>query len=274
MPRYALAVEYDGSEFLGWQSQTHGPTLQQTLERALSAIAVAPITVVCAGRTDSGVHATGQIVHFDSPVARAPRAWMLGSNSFLPKAMAVRWAGQVDADFHARYSALSREYLYRLLNRQARPALLQRTLSWERAPLDLQAMQQAAACLVGEHDFSSFRTIACQARSPRRRLDFLRIERVAEVLEFRVQANAFVHHMVRNLVGSLIMVGRGERSVAWLADVLAMRDRAEAGPTAPPNGLLFLGPRYAARWGLPAEFAADPALEAWLPLHLREPHFQ
>ena len=265
MPRYALAVEYDGTGYDGWQSQAVGITLQQSLQKALSVVANTSIVVNCAGRTDAGVHASGQVVHFDSPVARSARAWMLGTNSNLPASMSVHWAGEVADDFHARYSALAREYCYSLLNRQARPGLGARTLAWERKPLDVSAMQEAANSLLGQQDFTSFRTVACQAKRPWRRLDRLDIERDGNVLNFRVQANAFLHHMVRNLVGSLLVVGRCEQKPEWIRAVLAAKDRALAGATAPAGGLVFIGPKYPASAGLPAAFCAAPELELWDP---------
>ncbi len=265
MPRYALAVEYDGTDYDGWQSQAVGVTLQQSLQKALSVVANCAIVVNCAGRTDAGVHASGQVVHFDSPVIRSARAWMLGTNSNLPSSMAVHWAGEVADDFHARYSALAREYCYSLLNRQARPGLSARTLAWERKPLDVSAMQEAANLLLGQQDFTSFRTVACQAKRPWRRLDRLDIERDGNVLNFRVQANAFLHHMVRNLVGSLLVVGRCEQKPEWIRAVLAAKDRALAGATAPAGGLVFIGPKYPTSAGLPAAFCAAPELELWDP---------
>ena len=265
MPRYALAVEYDGTEYDGWQAQAVGVTLQQSLQKALSVVANSAIVVNCAGRTDAGVHASGPVVHFDSPVERSARAWMLGTNSNLPDSMAVHWAGQVADDFHARYSALAREYCYSLLNRQARPGLNARILAWERKPLDVPAMQEAANSLLGQQDFTSFRTVACQAKRPWRRLDRLDIERDGNVLNFRVQANAFLHHMVRNLVGSLLVVGRGEQKPEWIRAVLAAKDRALAGATAPAGGLVFIGPKYPAAAGLPEAFSAAAELELWDP---------
>jgi tRNA pseudouridine38-40 synthase len=269
MPRYAIAVEYDGHEYLGWQAQKLGPTLQATLEAALSHVANTPITVVCSGRTDAGVHGLGQIVHFDSPIARDERAWTLGGNSNLPKSMAIRWCQQVDPEFHARYSALARVYRYSLINRPARAALFRRTVAWEQRKLDLSAMQQAAAMLVGEHDFTSFRTVACQAKRPWRRLDTLDVSADGEHFHFLVQANAFLHHMVRNLVGSLLVVGRGEQPPEWIEGVLKGLDRTLAGATAPAEGLVFLGPKYPARFGLPADWVAARELELWIPPHMR-----
>ena len=261
LTRYALGIEYDGSEFFGWQrlskpgepERPGEPTVQVAVERALTFVAGTPLTVICAGRTDSGVHAAGQVVHFDSPVQRDVRGWVLGTSTQLPPSVCVRWCQPVAADFHARYAARARRYRYRLLNRPVRPALHRQYLSWERRPLDADAMHRAAQVLLGEHDFSAFRTIHCQAPHARRDLHDITVRREGDVVEIEVQANAFLHHMVRNIVGSLLMIGRGERPEAWLGELLAGLDRAVAGPTAPSAGLVFLGPRYPAQWRLPAE---------------------
>lgn len=270
MPRYALAVEYDGTEYCGWQNQAHALALQQCVERALSTVANHPIEVVCAGRTDAGVHASGQIVHFDSPALRDARGWVLGANANLPKSISAYWAAQVPDTFHARYSALAREYRYSLLNRSARPGLNGRFLAWERVPLDLASMQAAASYLIGEHDFTSFRTVACQAKRPWRRLDRLAISQHDQIISFSIQANAFLHHMVRNIVGSLMVVGRGVQAPEWIAQVLAARDRRMAGATAPAGGLEFIGPKYPAALGFPERFRAETALEQWDPRSVHE----
>lgn len=259
--RYAMGIEYDGSEFCGWQrlnkpdlpEKRREPTAQATLERALGFVAGQPIMTVCAGRTDSGVHAACQVVHFDSPVRRDPRGWMLGTTSRLPAAVCVRWCVPVPDDFHARFSARARRYRYRLLNRPVRPALQRQYLGWERRGLDADAMHRAAQSLLGQHDFSAFRTAQCQAPHARRDLQALTVRRAGELVEIEVQANAFLHHMVRNIVGSLLLVGCGERPEAWIAELLAAGDRTLAGPTAPSAGLVFLGPRYPAQWQLPHE---------------------
>lgn len=261
LTRYALGIEYDGSEFAGWQRLTkpdqpekrHEPTVQAALEKALSFVAGRPIEVVCAGRTDSGVHAACQVVHFDSPVLREPRGWVLGTTSRLPSSVCVRWCVPVAADFHARFAARARRYRYRLLNRPVRPALERQYLSWERRPLDADAMHRAAQALVGHHDFSSFRTVHCQAPHARRDLQHIEVRREGDVVQIEVQANAFLHHMVRNIVGSLLLVGHGEQPESWIGAVLAAHDRGRAGPTAPSAGLVFLGPRYPAEWKLPDE---------------------
>lgn len=253
--RYALGVEYDGADFQGWQQlgRSGPPSVQAVLEKALSSVADAPVSVVCAGRTDAGVHAECQVVHFDSDAPRDPRAWTLGTTGRLPPSVCVRWCVPVADDFNARFSARARRYRYRLVNRPVRPALYRHTMAWERRPLDVDAMHRAAQALVGEHDFSAFRTVHCQARHARRELQEIVVRRQGEVVEFEVQANAFLHHMVRNIVGSLLEVGAGARPEHWIAEVLAGRDRTLAGPTAPPRGLVFLRPLYPPEWGLPAE---------------------
>ena len=253
MPRYALGVEYDGTDYLGWQTQQQEPTLQVTLERALSFVAAQPVAVTCAGRTDTGVHALGQVVHFDCAVERPERAWVLGSNSRLPDSMAVRWSRVVTDAFHARYGARRRSYRYRVTGRPTRPALDARYAVWVREALDVAAMRAAIPALVGEHDFTSFRTVACQARSPVRTIHRIELVQQDGYLDFHFEANAFLHHMIRNLVGSLLVVGRGEQSPDWIGRVLALRDRTQAGPTAPAHGLTFMAARYPAEHGLPAE---------------------
>ncbi|MEG0183152.1 MAG: tRNA pseudouridine(38-40) synthase TruA [Stenotrophomonas sp.] len=253
--RYAMGVEYDGSEFKGWQQlgESGRPSVQASLQQALSSVADAPIKVMCAGRTDAGVHGHCQVVHFDTDVVRNLRGWTLGTTTRLPPAIAVRWCQPVADDFHARFSARARRYRYRLLNRQVRPALNRQSLSWERRPLDAALMHAAAQALLGENDFSAFRSVNCEALHARRELQAISVTRDGEVLEVCVQANAFLHHMVRNIVGSLILVGCGDKPVAWLGELLAGKDRTVAGPTAPPQGLVFVGPLYPDNWQLPAE---------------------
>ncbi|WP_460823464.1 tRNA pseudouridine(38-40) synthase TruA [Lysobacter olei] len=256
-----MAIEYDGGEFSGWQRLTKPgepdlrgePTVQAAVEAALSFVAGRQVEVVCAGRTDAGVHASAQVVHFDGPAERDPRGWVLGTTSRLPPAICARWCIPVADDFHARFSARARRYRYSILNRAVRPALRRQYLSWERRPLDADAMHRAAQALLGENDFSAFRTVHCQAPHARRDLQFIAVTRVGDVVEVEVQANAFLHHMVRNIVGSLLVVGCGEQPEAWIGQLLAGRDRTVAGPTAPSAGLVFLGPRYPAECGLPAE---------------------
>ena len=261
--RFALGIEYDGGGFSGWQrlerpgepSKRSEPTVQAALEEALSFVAGHRVDTTCAGRTDAGVHAACQVVHFDTQAQRDPRGWMLGTTSRLPPAVCVLWCVPVADDFHARFSARARRYRYRILNRAVRPALERQYLSWERLPLDADAMHRAAQALVGEHDFSAFRTVHCQAPHARRNLHRLSVRREGEVIEVDIQANAFLHHMVRNIVGSLLPVGRGQAAESWPGELLAGRDRTVAGPTAPPDGLVFVGPLYPARWKLPAMVA-------------------
>jgi tRNA pseudouridine38-40 synthase len=256
--RYALGVEYDGAAHSGWQRLTSSGegedgSLQAALEHALSSVADARIDTICAGRTDAGVHASCQVLHFDSDAERDPRAWTLGTTARLPDALCVRWCVPVADTFHARFSARARRYRYRLINRWVRPALGRQYLAWVRRPLDADAMHRAAQALLGEHDFSSFRTSQCQAPHARRDLQHIAVHRDGDTLQVDVQANAFLHHMVRNIVGSLLEVGAGERPERWIAELLAGRDRKLAGPTAPSAGLVFLGPLYPAEHGLPAE---------------------
>jgi tRNA pseudouridine38-40 synthase len=248
MPRYALKLEYDGSAYVGWQRQDNGPSVQADLEEALGFVAAAPVRAVCAGRTDTGVHAQGQVVHFDSPAQRSPRAWVLGSNSRLPPDVAVLEAQPVPDHFHARYSAMQRHYRYCIHNARARSALLHHRMAWEHRPLDAAAMHAAGQALLGEHDFSAFRGPDCQSRTPMRRLSYIAVHREGEAVLLDISANAFLHHMVRNIAGSLIAVGRGERPADWIAEVLDSRDRRCAGVTAPPQGLYFMRVDY------PAEF--------------------
>lgn len=251
--RFALGIEYDGSAFQGWQRLSHGPSVQAAVESALSFVADHPLEVVCAGRTDSGVHARCQVVHLDTASGRTPFALQQGGNSRLPGSVAILWCQAVSQDFHARYSARARRYRYTILNRRTRAAMQRDYLTWERQPLDAGAMHRAAQALVGEHDFSAFRTVHCQAPHPMRHLHEISVRRDEDRVVVEVQANAFLHHMVRNIVGSLLPVGRGEQPETWVGALLAGRDRVVAGPTAPSSGLVFLGPRYPAQWGLPAE---------------------
>ncbi len=251
--RFALGIEYDGTDFHGWQHLAHAASVQEAVEKALSLVAGHPVAVTCAGRTDAGVHAHCQVVHFDSDAPRSDYAWTMGANTQLPPAVAVRWAQPVAADFNARFSARSRRYCYRIRNRRARPALEARQLGWDRLPLDADAMHAAAQALLGEHDFNAFRSSQCEAQHARRELIEITVTRHGDDVHIEVEANAFLHHMVRNLVGSLLPIGRGERPQDWMGELLAGRDRTRAGPTAPARGLVFVGPRYPAHWGLPAE---------------------
>lgn len=262
MPRYAIGVEYDGGGFRGWQRLTppgvaDEATVQGVLEAALSSVADAPVATVCAGRTDAGVHAQCQVAHFDSEARRDPRAWTLGTSTRLPPAVSAVWCRPVADDFNARFSAVARRYRYRILNRQVRPALARQWLSWHWRPLDADAMHRAAQALVGEHDFGAFRSAECEATHGRRDLQRIAVSREGDVVTIDVQANAFLHHMVRNITGSLLEVGAGARDEAWIAGLLAGRDRRLAGPTAPPTGLVFVGPLYPRACGLPGEVCAD-----------------
>ena len=265
--RYALALEYDGGPFCGFQSQPSGCAVQDMLERALAAIAAAPLRVAAAGRTDAGVHATSQIVHFDAHAQRPLTAWVRGVNAQLPAAVAVLWCREVAEAFHARFAATGRHYTYLLLNRPQRPGLGSGRVGWHHAPLDADAMQDAARRLLGTHDFSSFRAAECQARTPvktLRRLDVTRLEVApdAALLRFDLSADAFLHHMVRNIVGALVEVGAGKRDPAWIDELLGAADRRRGAPTFPPAGLHFVGADYDAGFGLPAtrrDLATDVA---------------
>ena len=249
--RIALGVEYDGSPYCGWQSQAEGLTVQDTLQAALSAIAGEKISVMAAGRTDTGVHGIEQVVHFDTQVERPLQAWVRGVNALLPASIAVRWAHPVSDEFHARFSAQGRSYRYFLLNRSTRTALYAGKVGWFHASLDLAKMQQAAHMVLGLHDFSAFRASQCQAKSPIKTLHQLDIYREGEMLIFDVSADAFLHHMVRNIVGCLVYVGKGKYPEEWMTQVLQSRDRKYAAPTFSPDGLYLRHVKYAAKWGLP-----------------------
>lgn len=249
--RLALGVSYHGGAYQGWQSQASGQTVQDHLERALSQLAAQRITTLCAGRTDAGVHALMQVVHFDTSAERRPVSWVRGTNALLPRDIGVQWAQEVPPSFHCRASALSRRYTYLLLQSPVRPSVDHGRVGWVIHPLEQAAMQDAARHLIGEHDFSSFRAAACQALSPTKTLMHIGISRRGAFWRFEFEANAFLHHMVRNMMGALIAVGQGKHPPDWLAEVLLARSRAVAAPTFPPDGLYFLGPRYESHWGLP-----------------------
>ncbi|WP_353249589.1 tRNA pseudouridine(38-40) synthase TruA [Salinisphaera sp. T31B1] len=254
--RWAACIEYDGSGYHGWQSQPHAASVQDTLETALSRLADAPIRTVCSGRTDAGVHAQGQIVHFDTQAVRRQRAWLLGTNRYLPDDIAVQWVEPVDESFHARFGAVAREYRYWILDRTAPSALWRNRAYHSHVRLDAEAMHAAAQQLVGYHDFSAFRAAACQAKTPWRDLQAISVVRHGDWLRLDVRANAFLHHMVRNIVGSLLPIGRGQHDDQWLADRLAEGDRTQAGMTAPAQGLSLRRVHYPPRFVLP-----QPALE-------------
>lgn len=251
--RIALGIEYDGSAYNGWQSQPHGNTVQDNLQRALSEVAASAVSVVCAGRTDTGVHALAQVVHFDTNSHRPEHAWVRGTNSFLPAAVAVRWARPVPEGFHARFSAFARRYRYVLYNSSVRSALDARRVGWFHAPLALDAMKEAAAFLLGEQDFSSFRSAECQAKSPVKTLHSVSVCRQGDYFYFDFRASAFLHHMVRNMVGSLVYVGKGKYPPEWIGELLAARNRTRAAPTFSPAGLYLAGVHYEPHWRLPGD---------------------
>lgn len=251
MTRWAMGVEYDGTHFCGWQQQPGLRTLEQAFGEAIGQVADRPVSLVCGGRTDAGVHALGQVVHFDTDVQRSARAWVLGTNAHLERKASVSWARPVPDFFHARFSALRRHYRYRILNRAARSALQEGRTAWVQAPLDEGRMHAGGQHLLGEHDFSAFRAAECQSRSPVRRLDALQVRRSGDLVHIDVAANAFLHHMVRNIAGLLIEVGRGLRSPDEVRTLLESRDRRRNAPTADPEGLCLHRIDYPAPFRLP-----------------------
>jgi len=252
MVHVALGIEYDGSAFHGWQRQPGVASVQAVLETALSGIADQPVRLVASGRTDAGVHATGQVVSFKTEVRRPLDAWIRGTNSLTPPSVTVHWAREVADGFHARFSALARRYLYVLLESPQRPAILRSQVTWSRHPLDDDSMHGAAQSLVGEHDFTSFRAAGCQSRSPFRCVHTIAVRRFGSFVAIDVTANAFLHHMVRNIASALTQVGRGERAQTWLAELLLARRRELTGPTARPDGLYLFEVRYPAEFSLPS----------------------
>jgi tRNA pseudouridine38-40 synthase len=250
--RFAALVEYDGTEFAGWQSQAHAAGLQDAVERALAFVAGAPVSATCAGRTDAGVHAVGQVIHFDTEAVRTPRAWVLGANTRLPSTIALQWAGQVAADFHARHSAVRRIYRYYILNSSARSALKRLRSAWIPRPLDAGAMHRAAQTLIGELDFSAFRSVECQSKSCMRRVERIAVHRDGDWVWMEITANAYLHHMVRNIVGTLMDVQREADPERAMQEILESRDRRKAGPTAPASGLYLMTVEYPAHFGIPA----------------------
>jgi tRNA pseudouridine38-40 synthase len=259
--RLALGISYHGAAYQGWQSQPSGRTVQDQLERALSQFAVQPVWTVCAGRTDAGVHALMQVVHFDTGLAREEFSWVRGTNRFLPADIAVQWARHVPDAFHARASATGRRYSYIVLESPVRPSVDAARVGWVFRRLDAIAMREAASCLLGEHDFTSFRASACQAPSPVKTLRLAEITRRGAYWRFNFEADAFLHHMIRNIMGCLLAIGQGQQEPAWMSQVLAARDRDAAAPTFGPEGLYFLGPVYDTSWNLPSQTAAYD----WLP---------
>jgi tRNA pseudouridine38-40 synthase len=251
MGRIALGVEYDGAAVFGWQRQREVPSVQEYLEKALSKVANQPIQVQCAGRTDAGVHATGQVVHFDCDAPRAERAWTLGVNANLPDSVAVTWAQNVNEDFHARFSATHRRYRYIIHNSKMRPAILHHGVTHVHRPLNAEKMHEAAQALLGEQDFTSFRASLCQSKTPFRNVTNVDVYRQGRYVVIDIKANAFLHHMVRNITGSLIEIGAGEQPIEWIKQLLAQKDRSKAASTAKPNGLYLVDVTYPDEHGLP-----------------------
>ena len=249
--RYALGIEYDGKNYCGWQRQNNVITVQEKLEQALSKIANETIEVVCAGRTDTGVNATNQVIHFDTRSVRKDVGWTLGVNTHLPSDIAVTWVKKVDDDFHARFSATARHYRYIIYNNPMRSAILSHGISHCHFPLDEKLMQQGAEHLLGRHDFTSFRTVHCQSHSAVRTIEHCNVTRQAKYIIVDIKANAFLHHMVRNVVGSLMRVGQAQETTSWVKDVLEAKNRCVAGVTAPPEGLYFVGVEYPDKFLIP-----------------------
>ncbi|MEO1888362.1 MAG: tRNA pseudouridine(38-40) synthase TruA [Cycloclasticus sp.] len=261
--KFALGVEYDGSRYHGWQRQKNTPlTVQQEVEKALSVLAAHAVSVTCAGRTDAGVHAFEQVIHFETDKVREMHHWVLGANSNLPADIRIVWIKEVSQDFHARYSATARYYRYEILNRWVKSALYRHHISTIFQPLDSDLMQEAANDLIGVHDFSSFRAHGCQAKSPIKKMHSISIVRSNDKIIIDIIASAFLHHMVRNIVGTLLPVGLSEKPTTWLRDVLDAKDRKEAGATAVPNGLYFKGVYYPKRFGIKAQSAFEPYADA------------
>ena len=259
--KLALGISYQGQAYRGWQSQPGGQTVQDHLERALSQFAATPVRTMCAGRTDAGVHALNQVVHLHAPVPRETESWMRGTNRFLPADIAVQWCRPVADDFHARNSAQGRRYAYLLLESRVRAAIAAGGAGWVFRPLDGGAMREAAAVLIGEHDFSAFRAAECQSPTPVKTLREIHIRRFGAYWRFDFDGNAFLHHMVRNIMGCLVAIGAGQRAPGWMGEVLASRSRSAAAPTFAPDGLYFVGPYYDARFDIPLH---TPPMD-WLP---------
>ena len=249
--RYALCIEYQGTNYRGWQIQKGVVSIQETLEKALSTVANEPVHVVCAGRTDACVNATYQIIHFESHAKRTPRAWVMGTNTKLPDDIAVKWAVEVPENFHARFSAQQRRYRYVILSAPVKPALLAKGVTWTYKALDVDRMNAGAAYLVGEHNFNSYRAVNCQAHSPIREVRELKVYQNGQLIVIDVAANAFLHHMVRNIAGVLMKIGCGEAEPIWAKEVLDAQDRRQGGVTAPPYGLYFVDVHYPDEFGLP-----------------------
>jgi len=259
--RIALGVEYDGSAFCGWQAQKEGvDTVQEAVEAAISQVADERLRVICAGRTDTGVHGAEQVVHFDTTAQRSERSWVFGANANLPKQVCILWASPVSDDFHARFSARKRRYQYVIFNRPVRPTFLAYRTTWEYRPLNETRMQAAANYLVGEHDFNAYRAVGCQAKNPIRTVNYVRVSRRGELVYIDIEANAFLHHMVRNIAGVLMDIGAGKHPPEWARDILETRDRTQGGITAPPYGLYLTGVSYDEEFDLPQ---LPPATAVW-----------
>jgi tRNA pseudouridine38-40 synthase len=256
--RYAAALEYDGSDFCGWQHQPHCESVQSKVEAGLTAVANEPISVVCAGRTDAHVHATQQFIHFDSTAIRDSHNWVLGGNAHFPDSVRCLWAGTVPESFHARFSAVTRTYRYVVLNVPVKPALLRKSVAWESKKLSVSAMRQAVKPLLGEHDFSSFRAAGCHSTSPWRSLYYVNVFKINEMVVFEICANAFLLHMIRIMVGVLLAIGRGEKKPEWMGQLLGLRDRTKATVTAPAEGLYLVSVSYPASFNIP-ELKAGPS---------------
>ncbi len=261
--RIALGVEYKGARYRGWQRQEAGvPSVQEALERALSKVAAEPVSIICAGRTDAAVHASGQVVHFDTGVERPLKAWIMGTNANLPGDISVTWAQPMPAHFHARFSAVARRYRYVIYNDPVRPAHLAEEITWNHRPLEVARMRAAARALVGTHDFTSFRAVQCQAKSPIKTIHHLEVIEHGRFIVLDVRANAFLHHMVRNIAGVLMAIGAGEREPQWVAEILAARDRRSGGVTAHPYGLYLVQVEYPDEFQLPQRYLGPHFLSA------------
>ena len=258
MLKLAALVEYDGTGFSGWQSQPHSASIQDAVQSALSFVAGHPVTAICAGRTDAGVHAAAQVIHFETDSQRTPRAWVLGANTRLPSAIALHWAGEVAPDFHARHKAERRMYRYYILNRSARSPLQRDRTAWIHRPLDAPVLHDAAQVLLGEHDFGAFRSVECQSKTAVRKIDRLTVQRSGDYVWLEIRATAFLHHMVRNIVGTLIHLMDEASPRQAMQDILQSGNRRRAGPTAPPGGLFFWQAEYPAGYGIPMRLADVP----------------
>jgi tRNA pseudouridine38-40 synthase len=264
--RNAAIVEYHGAHFHGWQRQKHHPepTIQAALEDALSRVANENITVICAGRTDAGVHASTQVIHFDTHAIRRPHNWMMGVNTYLPDGIAIRWISQVDQSFHARFGATSRRYRYLIFNKEIKQGLMHDQLTWCRFPLDENKMHEAAQSLLGKHDFTSYRAAGCQAKNAIRTVQDISVRRYGDIVMLEVQANAFLYHMIRNIAGVLMPIGMGRKPIEWSAELLAQKDRSVGGITAPSAGLYFVGVEYSDEFAIPSDAWGPVFVEPWL----------